>query len=626
MALLSLSDVSKSFGAELLFDNISFTVENNHKIGLVGVNGSGKTTLFKIICGTEIKDTGEIFKSKETNIGYVDQFACRDSNLNVFDELLTVKNDMIELENKINDLQKQIEKNPINLEELIEQKHKLDTEFEKRDGYIYRSIAKSTLIGLGFSEIELDQSVASLSGGQKTRLTLAKLLLSNSNLLLLDEPTNNLDISSIEWLENFLLSYKGSFIVISHDRYFLDRVTSETLELESKKLSGYKGNYTTYLSLKAEKNKMLSRKFEQSQKEISRIEGIIEQQKTWSQERNYKIIRNKQKSIDRIQAALEEPDKEMEKMKFHFKVIAGGNQEVLIVKNLTKNFGNKKIFENISLKVMKGENVFIIGPNGCGKTTLLKIIQDKLDYNDGYYEIGSNMKIAYYSQTGDELPENQTILEYIWNSHTKLTQTEVRNALATFLFKGSDVEKRIGVLSGGEKARVLLLMIMLSESNFLILDEPTNHLDIYSREALENALLEYDGTILAVSHDRYFINKLASKIYYLDKDRAIMYEGDYDNYIENSQVEDSVRQEKTRNTAYKEKKEKEAQERKQKNRIVKLEEAISKVEEEIQILEEKVMLPEYSTDYVKAMELTEKISEKKVELIGLYKEWGELQG
>lgn len=502
----------------------------------------------------------------------------------------------------------------------------MEEKFLADGGYTFRSITKSTLKGLGFKDEEIELKVSKLSGGQKTKLMLAKMLLSKANLLLLDEPTNNLDIDAIEWLENFLINYKGSFIVISHDRYFLDKVTNETFELENKRLSSYTGNYSKYLELKAEKNKTLSRKYESDQKEIARIEGIIEQQKTWSQERNYKIIKSKQKVIDRIQDSMVRPDEEMEKMRFHFEAIAGGNREVLLVKNLQKSFGERLLFKNVSLEVLKKERVFIIGPNGCGKTTLLKILHNKLAQDSGSFEIGSNMKVAFYSQTQEDFIENKSILNFVWEKHTELNQTEVRKALASFLFKGEDANKNILELSGGEKARLALLLMMLTKSNFLILDEPTNHLDIYAREALENALLDYDGTLLIVSHDRYFINKLASKIYRLENDGAIEFKGNYDYYISKYVPNEvtNVKSESQNKIAYKEKKALEAQERKRKNRIIKVEEEFSNIEECIKSFEEEMQKEENVTDYEKALEFTEKINELKASLEALYEEWEEL--
>ena len=592
----------------------------------------GKTTLFRVICDELDYDSGEIFKNKSLKIGYVEQFLLGDSKLTTYDELLTIKQDLLDIEKELEDIQSKLDCNnaqeqsmdDIALERLILRKHELEQQYEKNGGYTFRSTARSTLIGLGFEEKELSFEVSNLSGGQKTKLTLAKLLFSDSNLLLLDEPTNNLDIDSIEWLENFLINYKGSFIVISHDRYFLDKVTSETIELESHRVTLYPGNYSKYVALKAEKNKTLERQYEQTQKEIGRIEKIIEQQKRWNQERNYVTIRSKQKSIDRLEASLVKPDEEMEKMKFKFKVVSGGNREVVITKNLSKSFEQKLLFENVNLNVLKQEKVFIVGPNGCGKTTLLKILLGKEPATSGEYLIGSNQKIAYFSQTGDEINSTKTIFDYIKDLHPSYTNTEIRSALAIFLFKGEDAFKEIKDLSGGEKARIALLTIMLSESNFLILDEPTNHLDILSREALEDALMSYEGTMLIVSHDRYFINKLADRIYKLEKTGSKEFKGNYDFYLANDIKEEAVKEVKEKNLSYKEKKEKESQERKRNNRIAKIEEEIASNDVEIKRLEALSLSSEVGTDYEKALEISQKIEELQRANDKLYEEWGEL--
>ncbi|MBR3281152.1 MAG: ABC-F family ATP-binding cassette domain-containing protein [Clostridia bacterium] len=632
MALLSLSNVKKSFGDKLIFENVSFNIEDGHKLGFVGINGSGKTTLFKVICDELSYDSGEIFKNKSLRIGYVEQFVLNNSNNNVFDELLTIKQNLLDIEQEIEQIQNKIEElsNEYSaddesiksqLDSLISRKHFLEDLYKENGGYTYKSIARSTLIGLGFEEKELELKVENLSGGQKTKLTLAKLLFSDSNLLLLDEPTNNLDINSIEWLENFLINYRGSFIVISHDRYFLDKVTTETIELESHRVAVYSGNYSKYVTLKAEKNKTLERQYEQTKKEINRLEKVIDQQRRWNQEHNYVTIRSKQKSIDRLEDSLVKPDEEMEKMRFHFKVIAGGNREVLLTKNLSKSFEHKKLFENVNISVLKQEKVFIVGPNGCGKTTFLKIILGQESKDSGEYVVGNNQKIAYFSQTGDEISSNQTVFDYIATLHPKMTNTEIRSALAIFLFKGEDVFKEIKDLSGGEKARISLLKIMLSESNFLILDEPTNHLDILSREALEDALMDYEGTMLIVSHDRYFINKLADKIYKIEKDGSKEFKGNYDFYIQNDIIKEETKEIKEKNTSYKEKKEREAQERKRLNRIKKIEEYMAINEEEIYKLEQLSMSQEVGSNYEKALEISNKIIELKKQNDILFEEW-----
>lgn len=626
MALLSVSGGKKSFGAQELFHGVSFTIENHHHIGLVGINGSGKTTLMKILQGEMDFDEGEIYRAKNTVMGYVEQFICEEEERTVYEEALMAKKEMLQREEQLKEMQERIERGEQPVEPLLIQKNRLEEEFVAKGGYTFRSMTKATLKGLGLREEECQLLVGQLSGGQKTKLMLAKMLLSDANLLLLDEPTNHLDIDAIEWLENFLLSFRGSYLVISHDRYFLDKVTQETFELEHHKLSIYAGNYTKYLQLKEEKNKTLSRKTETTEKEIARIEGIIAQQKTWSQERNYKIIKTKQKMIDRLEASIERPDAPTEKMQFHFHTIAGGNQEVLSVKDLSKSFGTHLLFQNVSLQVLKQERVFLIGPNGCGKTTLLKILQHQLPQDSGTFHIGSNIQTAFYSQTQEEFVENKTVLEYVWGKHPGMNQTEVRKALAIFLFKGDDVNHNILTLSGGEKARLSLLLMMLSAANFLVLDEPTNHLDIQAREALEEALSEYEGTLFIVSHDRYLMNKLATKIYRLEKEGAKEFIGNYDTYISQyiPPTIEKVKKGSSQKIAYQEKKEREAQERKRKNRLVKLEDEIAKREATIKQLGDELFKEENVSDYQKVLELHETMESEKRQLDELYIEWSTL--
>lgn len=544
--------------------------------------------------------------------------------MNIFEEALTVFDGLKKIESELEEINQMLLSD--SALSLIKKQEELINSYKENGGYTYKSQTRSTLIGLGFTESELTLNVSSLSGGQKTKLALAKLLLSNSNLLLLDEPTNNLDIESIEWLENFLLNYKGSFIVISHDRYFLDKVTNETIELEHHILNSYPGNYSKYLEIKRELKTAMTKKYNLQQKEIERIEGIIAKQTTWSQERNFKIIRNKQKSIDRIEANMTPPPAELDTINFKFKTISGGNKEVLIASEISKSFDNKKLLKNASFSVYKKEHVFLLGPNGSGKTTILNLIMNELSLDNGTITIGSNMKIAYYKQTSNLTYSNKSILEYLWEIYPKLTQTEIRSALAQFLFKGDDVFKNVNDLSGGEKARLSLLNLMLSESNFLILDEPTNHLDIPSREALEEALINYEGTLLIVSHDRFFINKLASKIYYIDNKQLLEFKGNYDYFINNLEkatpkLENTVKQS---NNSYKERKEQEAAKRKIANRISKIENQMDLLNKKLKELQELSNKEEYATDYQKAMKLTNEIEEINNQISNLYEEWESL--
>ena len=472
-----------------------------------------------------------------------------------------------------------------------------------------------------------------MSGGQKAKIQLAKMLLGESNLLLLDEPTNHLDIPSVEWLEDFLKNYNGSYIVISHDRYFLDAVTNRTFEIENTHLTEYKGNYTKYLQLKEENRLAMQRVYDNTQREIKRIEGIIEQQKRFNQERNYVTIASKQKSIDRLQATLEKPEDDPDTIKFQFKASQRGGNDVLEAEELALSFGDHRLFKNVNLDIKRGEKVFLIGPNGCGKTSLLKVLLHIYKQTFGDFHFGANIDIGYYDQAQGNLDESKTVIDEIWDLHPYMTQTQVRSALAVFLFKGEDVYKPVKGLSGGERARVLLLKLMLSKANLLILDEPTNHLDIGSCEALENALLGYDGTLFVVSHDRYLINKLADKIYYLTPSGTTLYLGNYDAYLEARQKQEAAKAAAEAenenavpkaNTVYKQKKERASEIRKRRAALSKCEREIEATEAEIDTLNEQLSNPETASDYEKMMEITNKITEQKAFADSLMNDWTEL--
>lgn len=626
MILLNGSGIKKMFLDEVLFDNVSFNVDSGDKIGFVGANGAGKTTLFKILVGEMDYDSGEIFKNKFTKIGYLEQYSCSDSSKTIMEEMLTVFSEVIAVEEELEDIRFDIENQNGNLDELIARQTSLQEKFLELDGAYYKSKIKSTLTGLGFSEEEFSLQTDKLSGGQKTRISLGKILLSDTNLLLLDEPTNHLDIDSVEWLEEFLKGYKGAFIVISHDRYFLDKVTNNTFELENNRLKSYNGNYSFYTAQKELDKKTEERNYENTMREIKRLEGIVEQQRRWNRERNFKTAESKQKVIDRLEKDLTVPAQSREEMYFKFRACAGGGQDVLMTEGLGMAFGSSRLFKNVDMLIKKGEKVFLLGPNGCGKTTLLKIVLGMYEPTLGSSKIGANIHIGYYDQVQENLSMDKTVIDEVWDEYPNLTQTEIRNALAVFLFRGEDVFKEISKLSGGERARVELVKLMLKSVNFLIMDEPTNHLDIESREALENALADYDGTMLMVSHDRYFINKLADRILYLTEDGVISHSGNYDDFLEGRESA-AAEKNKTADKGldYKEQKRLEAQKRKVINDLKRTENAISETEDRIKEKEEELLKPEIATDYVRAAEITEEMNGLNEQLEELLAKWEELQ-
>lgn len=633
MAILTVNNIKKMFGTDVIIQDITFEVQKGDRIGLVGINGSGKTTLFKVLNGEYTVDEGTFTPARETSIGYMEQHVCRDMEKPAFDEVMTVFAPLLKMEAEIEVLTTKISEMPENLNELIEKQAELNDRFIADGGLTCRNRAKSTLIGLGFAPEQIYAPIGVLSGGQKAKIQLAKMLLGESNLLLLDEPTNHLDIPSVEWLEDFLKNYNGSYIVISHDRYFLDAVTNRTFEIENTHLTEYKGNYTKYLQLKEENRLAMQRVYDNTQREIKRIEGIIEQQKRFNQERNYVTIASKQKSIDRLQAALEKPEDDPDTIKFQFKASQRGGNDVLEAEELALSFGDHRLFKNVNLDIKRGEKVFLIGPNGCGKTSLLKVLLHIYKQTFGDFRFGANIDIGYYDQAQGNLDESKTVIDEIWDLHPYMTQTQVRSALAVFLFKGEDVYKPVKGLSGGERARVLLLKLMLSKANLLILDEPTNHLDIGSCEALENALLGYDGTLFVVSHDRYLINKLADKIYYLTPSGTTLYLGNYDAYLEARQKQEAAKAAAEAenenavpkaNTVYKQKKERASEIRKRRAALSKCEREIEAAEAEIDTLNGQLSNPETASDYEKMMEITNKITEQKALADSLMNDWTEL--
>jgi ATP-binding cassette subfamily F protein 3 len=629
MIVLSGNDISVSFGGETLFHDVNFRLEENGRAGLVGVNGCGKTTLMHVINGRQEAETGGISKAAGIKLGCMEQYVIRDDNITLYDEVLEIFRPLIDAENELADIAVAIDTGD-HSEQTLSRQMQLQERFEREGGLTYKSMTCSALVGLGFSEDDFNKPISVMSGGQKSKAQLAKLLLSGSNILLLDEPTNHLDITACEWLEKFLTEYKGAYIVISHDRYFLDKVTDTTFEMENRTLREYKGNYTRYLELKAEAREAQQRVYDRTVKEINRIEGIVEQQKRWGQEHNFITAASKQKQADRLKETLEKPEDLPEAIKFTFRAKEGGANDVLIAKGLSKSFDGTVVFTNAELDIKKNTTTFILGENGCGKTTLLKILTGEYQADSGEYKFGNNIQFGYYDQAQTDLDPSKTVIDEVWDRYPGMTQTQVRSALAQFLFKGDDVFKNVGKLSGGEKARVSLLKLMLSKANMLLLDEPTNHLDIHSREALENALASYGGTLLIVSHDRYLINKLADRIVWLGKTGTVNIDGNYDRYIElkeakaQSEQAVQVKAAEGKKNDYKERKERESTLRKLSGALKRCEQAIDEVGLKTAELAQQMSQPEIATDYEKTSALAQEIEALKEKEEALTAEWMEL--
>ena len=633
MPALSVRNLTMTFIERNLFTDVSFDVEERDKVGFIGANGVGKTTLFKILNGEISPVSGTVTFSKNVRPGYMEQHACNNPRADVYHELLSVFDYLSDMETEISALAHQIDNKSGNLDELVERQTMLIEQFERAGGLTYKSRTRSALLGLGFSENDFTMPVGNLSGGQRSKLCLAKLLLSQRNMPLLDEPTNHLDIDAIAWLEGFLRDFKGAMIIISHDRYFLDNVTNKTIELEHNRAMVYKGSYSEFVKKKESVNESLKNKYEHDLKEIKRIEGIVEQQKRWGQAHNFITAASKQKEADRIKDGLVAPESELETMRMHFEPRCESGNDVLICKNLAKSFDNKQLFKNVDIHIRKGERVFIIGGNGCGKTTLFRILTGKTPMNSGEYDYGANVEIGYFDQMQQNLDLSKTALDEVWDTFPNMTQTEVRSALASFLFKGDEVFKPLSKMSGGERARVSLLKLMLKGSNFLLLDEPTNHLDASSREELEKTLLDYSGTMLIVSHDRYFINKIADRILLLTNNGVKEYLGNYDYYLERTTAEKSGavptenkkdKKEKTQNDYFLQK-QKQSEERKRQTKLKKAEAEIERLDEEIAKTQELLSSEEVAADYEKLMELSKLLEDLQKQQEEQYEIWEELE-
>ncbi len=623
MAILDVQNLTLSFGENTLFSNVSFDIKEREKVGLIGCNGAGKTSLFKLITGEYTADSGACFISKNARLGYMEQHTCSESKT-VYDELISVFDDLIEMEKELELIADNLTKGIGDTNANIERQDRLTELFTRDGGLTYKSMTRSALIGLGFSEDDFSMPTSKLSGGQRSKLILAKLLLSKADFLILDEPTNHLDIKAVEWLEGFLKDFSGACLIISHDRYFLDKITNKTIEIENGKCRCYIGNYSEFLVKKAAEQKAIEDKYENDMKEIERLEGIIEQQRRWNREKNIKTAESKEKVIERIKAQLVVPDSKVARIRFDFTPKCISGEDVLDVRDLSKSFGNKEIFSSASFGVKRGERVFLLGDNGCGKTTLLKILMQDYNADGGYFKFGANVFTGYFDQVQAKLDLNKTALEEVWSNFPAMTETSVRSALAAFLFKGDDVFKRLSDCSGGERARVALLKLMLGKFNFLLLDEPTNHLDAFSREELEKTLTDYDGTMLIVSHDRYFINKLATRVLELTPTGVNEYLGNYDEYIaKKADIAPTVvekKPEEKKPNDYKLKKERQSQLRKARTRFTRCEQEIEDIELEIEEINEKLS----TAPYEELMSLTADLESKTLKRDSLYEEWEQL--
>ena len=636
MIVLSCNNLNKSFGIDSILENVNFTVNEYDKIGIIGVNGTGKTTLFKIISGIYGYDSGDIYTSKDCEIGYLEQNTNFHSENTILEEVLEVFKDVIEMEKYLRDLEHKISEessntNSTTLEKLMnEYSNKLEA-FSDMNGYGYKSEAKGVLKGLGFNDEDMDKPISILSGGEKTRVLLGKLLLKKPTLLLLDEPTNHLDSEAIEWLEVFLKQYKGTVILISHDRYFLDQVVNRIFEIHNKKLKTYNGNYSDFIKASAIEKELELKKFEDQQKDIKKQEESIERLKAFGREKHLKRARSKEKALAKVDV-LDKPEAYRKKAKIEFNPSVTSGNDVLQLRDISMGYGERILFKDLNLDIYRGEKVALIGANGIGKSTLFKIIMNEITPLSGDIKFGTNVNVSYFHQEQKTLNLDNTIIDEIWEDNKQLTQTSLRTMLGAFLFEGEEVFKKISTLSGGERARVAILKLILSNANLLLLDEPTNHLDIDSKEVLEDALSSYTGTIFTISHDRYFLNTVVDKVLVLDENGITEYLGNYDYYIEKKkQVQEmntvEVIEEKTKTQLKEEKrKEREQREAEKKNRVKRqniekeIEETEAKIEEMNVLLcqEEVYSNPEKSKDVsLQKASLEEKLS-------ALYEEWESL--
>ena len=634
--ILACQNIEKSFGGVTLIQNASFHIEDHEKAAMVGINGAGKTTLLRIIMQELPTDKGEVILAKGKRIGYLAQHQDLDTDLTIYDSLLQVKQHILDMELQMREIEKQMKYAKADeLERLMDTYSRLTHNFELENGYAYKSELTGVLKGLGFAESDFSKLVSTLSGGQKTRVALGRLLLSKPDIVLLDEPTNHLDMDSISWLETYLLNYAGAVLIVSHDRYFLDKIVSKVIEIDNGKVSSFSGNYSAYSEKKAMLRKEAYQAYMNQQQEIKHQEEVITKLKQFNREKSIRRAESREKMLDKMEV-LEKPSELNASMKIRLEPKITSGNDVLDVKDLSKSFPNLPLFSDLSFSVKRGERVAIIGNNGTGKTTILKILNGVIPADSGTFTLGSKVHIGYYDQEHHVLHMEKTIFEEISDDYPKLTNTEIRNLLAAFLFTGDDVFKHISSLSGGERGRVSLAKLMLSEANFLILDEPTNHLDIVSKEILEEALNNYTGTVLYVSHDRYFINKTATRILDLTNHNLVNYIGNYDYYIEKREeltkiyapdIQEktiAVQTESSNKSDWKQQKEEQAQKRKRENDLKKTEAEIEKLELRDSEIDEEMSKPEVAVDVAKCVALSNEKAEITLKLEELYEKWEEL--
>ena len=628
--LLDCIHLEKSFGDNIILKDASFRIEEHEKIALVGQNGCGKTTLIRMIMGEISNDAGSIVMPKNIKIGYLSQNPVFTSSESVYDEMLSTRNDLIEAEYTLRQLEQDMKAvSGDELDNLIKRYAQINERFERDGGYEYRSRVTGVLKGMGFLESDYSKRIEVLSGGEKTRLALGKLLLMPLDLLILDEPTNHLDIDAIQWLENFLILYKGALLLVSHDRYFLNKLVGKVIEIENGVLKVFKGNYDEYSVKKKELIKAAVRAYNNQQSEIKRQEKVIETLKSFNREKSIKRAESRMKMLEKIER-LEKVEEDTDHMRIHFTPVYESGRDVLHVEGLSKSFDGQKLFSGLSFDIYRGDKIALIGENGAGKTTLLKLLLGQTDFDNGTIKFGTNVAVSYFDQEHAVLDRSKTIFEEISDSYPNLTQTKIRNVMASFLFTEDDVFSEISCLSGGEQGRVALAKLMLSDSNFLILDEPTNHLDIISKEILEEAINNYEGTVLYISHDRYFINKTAQRIFYLNDQKLVQFIGNYDEFAEKSIAADtqtsavSAQKPSDAKEEWRKSREESSARRKIENQINQIQKRLDEIDNRKQELDELLLQDEIVVDYNKLNELTEEMNKLAIEEEELFEKWDKL--